>query len=271
MSGHLVFLKLGGSLITVKEQPHTPRLEVIERLAQEVADACAQDHGLQVLLGHGSGSYGHVVASRFNTRMGVKTVEEWAGFAEVWRQAVELNRLVMRALEGVRLPVIAFPPSARVIARDGRVSNWDIDPLHAALDQGQYPVVYGDTVFDLARGGTILSTEDLFIYLARQLKPSRMLFAGLEPGVWADYPARSQIVQAITPTSFPQVLAGLKGSVATDVTGGMLDKVQQVLALVKVLPGLQGLIFSGETPGNVRRTLLGEDLGTVIRTAPGGG
>jgi isopentenyl phosphate kinase len=29
----LYFLKLGGSLITDKDQPHTPRLDVIRRLA----------------------------------------------------------------------------------------------------------------------------------------------------------------------------------------------------------------------------------------------
>ena len=34
-----VFLKLGGSLITDKTRPHTPRLEVLRRLAGEVAAA----------------------------------------------------------------------------------------------------------------------------------------------------------------------------------------------------------------------------------------
>lgn len=270
MTGRLVFLKLGGSLITVKDQPHTPRMETLQRLAQEVAVACAQDPGLQVLLGHGSGSYGHMAARRYNTRMGVKTVEEWAGFAEVWRQAAELNHLVMKALEDVRLPVIAVPPSAGIIAQDGRILTWDMEPLRAALDKGLLPVVYGDTVFDLKRGGTILSTEDLFSHLARALKPSQLLFAGLEPGVWVDYPARRQIVHEITPSSFSVVSASLRGSSATDVTGGMLDKVQQVLALVHDLPGLQGLIFSGETPGAVQRALIGEAPGTVIHADPGG-
>ena len=73
MKSKLVFLKLGGSLITVKDQPHTPRLDVIERLAQEIAAARSADPGLQILLGHGSGSYGHVPASQFHTRQGVKT------------------------------------------------------------------------------------------------------------------------------------------------------------------------------------------------------
>ncbi len=269
MTGRLVFLKLGGSLITVKDQAHTPRLAVIERLAQEVAEACAEDPGLQILLGHGAGSFGHMAADRYHTRQGVRTVDEWAGFAEVWRQAGALNRLVMKALEDVRLPVIVFPPSASVIAQDGRVSIWDIGPLRAALDNGLLPVVHGDTVFDLERGGTILSTEDLFSHLARQFKPGRLLFAGLEPGVWERYPERTQIIGQITPSSFAEASTSLTGSSATDVTGGMLDKVQQVLGLVNEQPNLQGMIFSGETPGNVTRALGGENLGTLICADPG--
>jgi isopentenyl phosphate kinase len=60
MSSKMVFLKLGGSLITVKSQPHTPRLEALERLGQEIAQARLHNPNLQILLGHGSGSFGHV-------------------------------------------------------------------------------------------------------------------------------------------------------------------------------------------------------------------
>jgi len=267
MSNQLVFLKLGGSLITVKDQPQTARREVLERLADEIAEAQAQNPNLRLLLGHGSGSFGHVAANKYHTREGVKTDQEWKGFAEVWRQAAELDRLVMDVLKQAHLSVIVFPPSAKAIARDGRLAIWDIAPLRMALDKGLMPVVYGDVAFDQVRGGTILSTEDLFTHLAYQLKPNHLLFAGLEPGVYSDFPDHSQLLQEITPTSFPQVVAGLKGSAATDVTGGMLDKVRQVISLVSDLPGLQGFIFSGEAPGNVRRALLGEQLGTVIHAA----
>ena len=267
MSNELIFLKLGGSLITVKDQPHTARPEVLARLAQEIAESIAQDPELRILIGHGSGSFGHVVASRYNTRQGVSTAAQWEGFSEVWRRAAELNHLVMAALEGMHLPVIVFPPSARVIARDGKVAIWDLDPLRQALDKGLLPVIYGDVAFDQVRGGTILSTEDLFNHMARELKPTRLLFAGFEPGVWDRFPDHSRLVDEITPINFHQVEDGLKGSSAPDVTGGMLDKVRQVISLVDDLPGLQGMIFSGEVPGNVRRALLGKKLGTMIRAA----
>jgi isopentenyl phosphate kinase len=125
--------------------------------------------------------------------------------------------------------------------------------------------VYGDVVFDEELGGTILSTEDLFTHLARQLLPERLLFAGLEPGVWEQYPARNRLLPVITPGSLANVEAGLKGSASTDVTGGMLDKVHKTLALVQEIPGLQGMIFSGEIPGNLARVLGSETLGTLMR------
>jgi isopentenyl phosphate kinase len=151
-----------------------------------------------------------------------------------------------------------------VIAHLGKVSSWNLEPLRQALDHDLLPVVYGDVVFDTGLGGTILSTEDLFSYLVEQMKPERLLLAGIEPGVWADFPHNTRLLPEITPESFAQIEAGLGGSAATDVTGGMADKVRQALALVKQFPGLQASIFSGEMTGNVRRELLGECVGTEI-------
>jgi isopentenyl phosphate kinase len=152
-----------------------------------------------------------------------------------------------------------------IIARDGKVATWDIESIRTTLERGLLPVIYGDVVFDTTLGGTILSTEDLFVHLAPFLQPSQLLFAGLEPGVWADFPDNKRLLPQITPTSFSQIEAGLKASAATDVTGGMVDKVHQIMSLVEQAPGLRASIFSGETPGNIRRSLLGEEVGTVIR------
>jgi isopentenyl phosphate kinase len=114
------------------------------------------------------------------------------------------------------------------------------------------------------RGGTILSTEDLFSHLARQLHPQRLLLAGIEPGVWADYPACKRLMDEITPTSFLKEAANLAGSTATDVTGGMLAKVQEMVSLVKDIPGIQAWIFSGIDPGAVQKALCGEKIGTYV-------
>jgi len=129
-------------------------------------------------------------------------------------------------------------------------------------------VVFGDTVFDEIRGGTILSTEDLFMSLATALSPERILLAGLEAAVWADFPERTKIVEKITPKSFNEIKHGVGKSAAADVTGGMESKVKQMLDLVEANPEITVQIFSGVEPGNIVRALTGETLGTLISARP---
>ncbi len=266
----LIFLKLGGSLITDKTQPYTPRLDVLAHLAEQIA-AAQSERPLRLVLGHGSGSFGHTAAKMYKTRDGLdasalepERARYWRGFAEVWYQASTLNRHVIDALHAAGVPAITFSPLAGVVAEAGRVSDWSLEALRAALDNGLLPVVHGDVIFDRARGGVILSTEDLFEHLAIMLRPQRILLAGLEAAVWADFPARTQRVAHITPDTFEAIRAGVGASHGADVTGGMQSKVHQMLHLVQRIPGLTAQIFSAETPGHLRRVLDGETLGTLI-------
>lgn len=275
----LVFLKLGGSLITDKTQPYTPLLDVMDDLALQIKTALQAQPKLHLVIGHGAGSFGHVPASEYKTRDGLppratplahrerdeNEENYWRGFAEVWYQASSLNRFVMKALHNTSLYAIALPPSASVIASDGQVSYWDMTPIRMALAAGIVPVIFGDTVFDEVRGGTILSTEDLFMHLTRALHPERILLAGLEAAVWEDFPARTRKIETITPKSFQEVKEGVGKSAAADVTGGMGSKVRQMLDLVDGNPDLQIQIFSGAEPGNLVRALTGEMLGTLIQ------
>jgi isopentenyl phosphate kinase len=274
----LTFLKLGGSLITDKHRPSTPRQDVLARLANEIARARRARPELDLVLGHGSGSFGHTAAKEYHTREGLAPASPsrrapvgagsprpyWRGFAEVWHQASALNRLVMDALHEAGVPAIALAPVAAVRAEDGKVLRWDLGQLKAALEAGLVPVIYGDVVFDTQRGGTILSTEDLFEHLARELRPARILLAGLEAGVWEDFPERKVLAGRITPDSFEEIHSGVGGSQGVDVTGGMESKVRQMLTLVQQIPGLAVQIFSGEVPDNIERALQGEGLGTLI-------
>lgn len=274
----LVFLKLGGSLITDKTQPYTPLLDVMDDLALQIATALQTHPNLRLVLGHGAGSFGHVPASEYKTRDGLPPKstplihrerdesEEsyWKGFAEVWYQASALNRYVMKALHNAGIQAIALPPSAGVIASNGQVSVWETTPIRMALATSIVPVVFGDTVFDEVRGGTILSTEDLFMFLANALSPERILLAGLEAAVWADFPERTKKIDTITPKSFHEIKEGVGKSAAADVTGGMESKVKQMLDSVIANPDMTVQIFSGVEPGNIVRALTGETLGTLI-------
>ncbi|MDX9865359.1 MAG: isopentenyl phosphate kinase [Anaerolineaceae bacterium] len=260
----LTFLKLGGSLITDKDSPHTARPETLRRLADEIVAARQAHPDIQLVIGHGSGSFGHMPAKKYGTRDGVHTPEEWLGFQEVWQEARALNQIVMDILSQAGLPVVSFPPSASITAQNGQVKTWDTAPLRAALAANLIPLIYGDVIFDTIRGGTILSTEELFFHLTSVLSPQRILIAGIENGVWQDYPARRTLVKTINPSTFDEVAASLKGSQSVDVTGGMLAKVQNMVDLVSAHPGLEVLIFSGSLPGTLTQALNGQNPGTCI-------
>ena len=260
----LVFLKLGGSLITDKLTPRTPRTQVLNRLANEIQAGLDEDPGLKILLGHGSGSFGHTSGSRYRTREGVSTPGEWQGFSEVWGDAAELNRLVMGALREAGLAAVSFPPSASVLTQQRKVISWDLSPIQSALENNLLPVVYGDVVFDISQGGTILSTEDLFMHLAGSLKPHRILLAGQDPGVWQDFPECTRLFKEITPADKENLKGIVNQSRATDVTGGMGEKVNQMLDLISSMPELEVQIFSGLEAGHLQLALAGKSPGTRL-------
>lgn len=265
MTKEIVFLKLGGSLITDKDTPYTPRLDKLAELALEIKTVLDSTPNLLLILGHGSGSFGHTAAKKHGTREGVKTSEQWHGFAEVRFQAAELNRYVMESLVNAGVSAIAFPPSSSIVSNNRKVTYHNVLAIRKAMDVHLLPVVHGDVAFDESLGGTILSTEDVFAFLAEQFSPARILLAGIEAGVWEDFPARTKLVKQIQLADYEKMRAGIGGSASTDVTGGMKAKVEEMLALIQNNKGLTVQIFSAERSGFLTRALKGENVGTLLK------
>ena len=260
----LCFVKLGGSLITDKRREATARQRVLQRLASELSEALRADPDLRVLFGHGSGSFGHWEASQYGTRAGVETPEAWYGFTRVSASALRLNRIVVDSFVSAGVPMISLQPSASAEARDGVITALELAPIRAALAHGLVPLVFGDVAFDIVRGGTILSTEDLFLHLAGDLRPAWIFLLGNAPGV---LDGDGRVISQITPDSYPEVRAHLRRSGYTDVTGGMADKVAQMMSLVMRQSELRVRIFSGMTSGALRDALrdpAGFNRGTLI-------
>ena len=264
MINEIIFLKLGGSLITDKEKPYTPRLDKLADLALEIKTVLDLTPGLVLILGHGSGSFGHTAAKKYGTRHGVETSEQWHGFVEVRFQAAELNRYVMESLINTGVSAIPFPPSSSMVSNNRKVTSHNILAMRKALEAHLLPVVYGDVAFDEALGGTILSTEDVFAFLAEQFLPTRILLAGIEAGVWEDFPARTKLMKQIQLSDYEKLRAGIGGSASTDVTGGMKAKVEEMFELIQKNKGLTVQIFSAEENGYLTRALNGENVGTLL-------
>lgn len=267
----LVFVKLGGSVITDKTRAETARPDVIARMAREVVAAKAEQPGLALLLGHGSGSFGHSVAQRYGTREGVQGRDAWQGFAEVAAVAARLNRLVVDAFREAGLPVWSLQPSASVRCDGGELVSMAVAPAAKALGQGLVPMLYGDVALDQSLGGTIVSTEQIFAYLASHLHPDRVILVGTVDGVFAGDPLRepsARKIPEISGSNWASVKARLGGSHGVDVTGGMLAKVEEMLDLACRLPGLEIQLISGEPVDALKTALLRSDrppAGTIVR------
>lgn len=262
----LVFVKLGGSLITDKQVEATPRPAMIQRLAEEIRLALDRRPDIRLLLGHGSGSFGHFVAQRYQVQTGCT---DWHGYAETGAAASRLNRLVTDMFLEASVPVISIQPSASARCRGGKLIELSTYPIQKALEQGLVPLVYGDVAVDELWGSTIISTEAIFSYLAHQLLPQRILLVGEVRGVYSADPRldkEARLIPVIRASQMDKEIGILGGSHGVDVTGGMLTKVHLMLELVRHLPGLRVYLLTGLEPGLLQRALENPDFnpGTLI-------
>lgn len=262
----LVYLKLGGSLITDKNSVQKARFDILKQLAGQIRKARRKRPERKLLLGHGSGSFGHVVAAKYETRRSVRTQEQWFGFAEVGLVAARLNSIVMDTLVEEGLPAFSFQPSASVRCRAGKIASMNAELIKKGIESNLIPVIYGDVAFDDTLGGTIISTEEIMSFLVGNLRPKWLLLAGEIEGVLDQ---EKQVIPLITHENYSAVESVIKGSEGTDVTGGMASKVREMLDLVKQYPDLKVRIFSGLDPGILEEVYVRDDcpVGTLITSA----
>jgi isopentenyl phosphate kinase len=265
----ITLVKLGGSLITDKTRPESPRIDVIERLAGEIARAAAGSLILgDLILGHGSGSFGHVAARRHGLAQGIRAadrLEQLPGVSLTQERAAALHRIVTGALAAAGALPFSIAPSSCVVSAAGVPVALADEPLRLALGQGLLPVVYGDVVTDREWGISICSTERMFDLLARRLPASglpvrRVLWLGETDGVWDD---AGRTIPRISAETFPAAAQAIGAPAGVDVTGGMLHRVETALGLARL--GIPSLILNGLVPGALERALCGEEVeGTEV-------
>ena len=114
----VVLVKLGGSLITDKSGDCNPRVEVIDRLASEIA-AAQPKMSERLILGHGSGSFGHASAARHGVGAGRLDAGALSGVSETRARAAELHALVTTSLLAAGLAPFTWAPSSALVACSG--------------------------------------------------------------------------------------------------------------------------------------------------------
>jgi isopentenyl phosphate kinase len=255
-------LKLGGSVITDKEKPATANLEAIERLADEIAQANVP----HLILVHGGGSFGHPVAKRYNLTEGYEDPKQVTGFSETHQAMTQLNSLVMEALISHNVNAVVVQPSSCVVTKAGRIQSMERKPLKRMLKMGLVPVLYGDAVLDSQKGFAILSGDQLVSSLATNLGASRIIIGGDVDGLYTADPKANKsarLIRRVTLEELKTQKHDIEGSRATDVTGGMLGKMRELIPAIE--QNIQALLVNATKPLRVYKALRDEEvIGTII-------
>lgn len=257
-----MLVKLGGSLITNKSKPFTERKDVIERLTGEIHKAHSKGK-FRLIVGHGGGSYPHRPAHKYQTHKGIINDRSLRGIAEVQDAAAKLNRIVVEALIKAGENAVSVQPSAACVAEGGKIKEWYLEPVRMMLENDIVPAPYGDVGLDTKQGCCILSTEEILVYLANNLRADRIVIATSVGGVYTADPYKypeAELIPEISGDNFAKIRKMLSGSKDVDVTGGMLHKVERMLDLDADI-----MVINGDVSGNLTRAMLGRKVdGTRI-------
>jgi len=259
----MLLVKLGGSVLTNKTRLRTPRLAAIRRLARELA-AVRQP----LLVVHGAGSFGHILARRHGLDKGGLSPAKRAAAARVHADVRELDRLVVDALNDAGFAAVPVPPSAVLTLDDGRIATIDLTPFLEFSSMGFTPVTFGDLGRDLSRGFSVCSGDLLMLELARAFQPERAVFAADVDGLFTADPKRRRSARLLE-TVGPDDLSKIEFSTSsrTDVTGSIEGKVRRMFEIADHVG--ECVIVNGNVKNRVRDALRGRRVvGTRIARGP---
>ncbi len=244
----LTILKIGGSVITYKEDEKRLKRDVIDQVTKEIADASTKG----LILVHGAGSFGHPQAARHLETENSVGKNAFAVF-DINKTVMELNRVFVSSLVEHGAPALPLHPMNFTLLENGRIHTMMLDHIEVMLKQGSIPVLHGDAVFDLKRGYAILSGDQIVSYLAGKLQAKRV---GLGVNVDGVLNTNGKVIEHITHQNVDEIEFG--GGAANDVTGAMKGKVTELLELADY--GISSYIFNGTKRGTIKRWLEGEKI-----------
>jgi isopentenyl phosphate kinase len=178
----------------------------------------------------------------------------------------KLNSLVMEALIAHNINAIVIQPSSCVVTKAGRIQSMELKPIKRMLKMGLVPVLYGDAVLDSEKGFSILSGDQLVSSLAINFGASCIIMGGDVDGLYTADPKANdsaRLIRRVTLEELKTQKHEIEGSRATDVTGGMLGKMRELVPALE--QNIQTLIVNATKPLRVYKALMGEEvIGTII-------
>ncbi|MGQ9624620.1 MAG: isopentenyl phosphate kinase [Candidatus Bathycorpusculaceae bacterium] len=256
-------LKVGGSVITDKNEDMKARTDVMNRLAIEIKKANVQN----LIIVHGGGSFGHPTAQRYAIKDGFKEETQRVGFAETHHIMTVLNGLFMDTLVWQGIPAVSITPSSCIITEGGRIKCFEDAPLRMFLEMGFLPVLYGDAVLDTKLGFSILSGDQQIVTIATRLNAERVIIGVDVDGLYDDDPKikkNAKMFKHLTLEELRRLQNKIGKPTACDVTGGMFGKMAELIPAIE--NGIPVSIVNASKPNYVYKALKGEEVeGTIIK------
>ncbi len=249
-----VILKIGGSVLTEKNSEELARVDDIERISQEITSFKSESDS-DIILIHGAGSFGHPQAMKYRLNEEFNAEGTYLTHTSVKK----LNSMVLESLNNAGVHSLPVHPLNSCLLENGKIVYFQLELIKLMLNRGIMPVLHGDVVMDRVKGVSVLSGDRIIPYLAPLLRASRIGAGSNVDGVLNE---NGNVIKKITPHSFINMKKHIKGSSSTDVTGGMLGKVSELLEVAN--KGISSRIFNASRKGMVFGFLKGEETGTLI-------
>jgi len=257
-------LKLGGSVMTDKTRERSPRLKIIDEIAEIISLS-----GKRLLIVHGGGSFAHPTASKYELQAGYRDPSQLMGYAATKRGLLELQGIILDALIRHGVAAIPFTTSSFVSAKGGRINSMDTRAMRRLFQLGLPPVLSGDVVADEALGFSIVSGDQLAPALAIEFQASQVIFGCDVDGVFTEDPKRSpnaRLIPKVDRSAIDRIVESAGPSSAPDVTSGMAGKLRESKRLVEA--GIPATIVNLTNPQNLKALLEGRGC-PCTRIVPG--
>ena len=161
-----VAIKLGGGLITDKGSMKKFDQKAVEKVVETLSSV--SELGASIVLVHGAGSFGHLLAKKWGIANGLdiqKEREQWEAVRMIRSDMRELNDLIIGKMEEGGMECIGYPPSDWAKGTGARFTG-DVSIFEERHGQ-PIPITFGDVVDtdDESKFG-ILSGDDLMLRLS---------------------------------------------------------------------------------------------------------
>jgi isopentenyl phosphate kinase len=247
-------VKLGGSVITVKDRALTPNIKAIEGLSRVLAKL-----GDSLIIVHGGGSFGHYWSVKFDMHTKPELYDS-RGISAVHESMVALNQIVVKSMSEAGLAPYGISPIS--LFEDGKVNVTKINELVEFSRRGIVPVIFGDVVHINEGRFSIVSGDSLMTRIATHLMPSRVIFTVNVDGIYEDMKSKKLVKVLNFPTN---EISFMDSSI--DVTGGMGRKISEAFEIARL--GIDVNIVNGLDAERVFDILRGvEAKGTIIPAIP---